>query len=83
MDYVYDNTAKELSCLYNCEQEDAPAQFEESFWHRIAKIMVQLASIRVPKMGPIVRGSSGAFVVGLLVETGSGPYGSTAKFYAY
>lgn len=46
--------------------------------------MVQLASIRVSKIGSIIRNEADpeSFVVGPLVETGSGPYDSAAEFYA-
>ncbi|EFY86254.1 hypothetical protein MAC_07708 [Metarhizium acridum CQMa 102] len=48
----------------------------------IANIMTQLASVRLPKIGSIFRDAAGSFVVGPLIETGSGPYDSAAEFYA-
>ena len=46
--------------------------------------MSQLASIRMPKIGAIFRDTSdpAKIVVGPLVETGSGPYASSAEFYS-
>lgn len=82
IEYVDGNTAEEVSQTYPGEHEGIPAQFQEKFWRQVAKIMVQLASIRLPKIGSIIRDGSGSFVAGRLVETGSGPYGCAADFYA-
>ncbi|KAL8627720.1 hypothetical protein Q9189_006587 [Teloschistes chrysophthalmus] len=84
MEYIHDNTAEEVSRTYPGEHEGIPAQFEDKFWRQCAKIMVQLASIRLPKIRSIMRDSAGSesFVVGPLVDTLSGPYNSTAEFYA-
>ncbi|KAI1144937.1 hypothetical protein F4825DRAFT_458021 [Nemania diffusa] len=82
IEYVDGNTAEEVSRTYPGGHEGIPAQFEVKFWRQVAKIMVQLASIRLPKIGSIIRDSSDSFVTGRLVETGSGPYDSAAEFYA-
>lgn len=75
---------RQKSCLeyITASRKACRRDFEDRFWRQIAKIMVQLASVRVPKTGSIIRDSSGALAVGPLVETGSGPYGSAAEFYA-
>ena len=46
--------------------------------------MIQLASIRLPKVGSIIRDKANPskFSVGPLIETNSGPYESAAEFYA-
>ncbi|KAM3548685.1 hypothetical protein MY1884_009073 [Beauveria asiatica] len=82
IEYVDGNTAEEVSRNYPGEHEGIPAQFEEKFWRHVAKIMIQLASIRLPKIGSIIRDGSDSFVAGQLVETGTGPYNSAAEFYA-
>ncbi|KAF1960332.1 hypothetical protein CC80DRAFT_544786 [Byssothecium circinans] len=82
IELVEGNTAEELSRTYPGEHEGIPAQFEEKFWRQVAKIMVQLASIRIPKIRSIIRDGSDSFVVGRLIETDSGPYYSAAEFYA-
>ncbi|KAI0096980.1 hypothetical protein GGR51DRAFT_578541 [Nemania sp. FL0031] len=82
IEYVNGNTAEEVSRTYPGEHEGIPAQFEEKFWRQVAKITVQLASIRLPKIGSIIRDGSDSFAAGPLVETGSGPYDSAAEFYA-
>lgn len=82
IEYVDGNTAEEVSRTYPGEHEGIPAQFEEKFWRQVAKIMVQLASIRLPKIGSIIRDGSDSFVAGRLIETDSGPYDSAAEFYA-
>ncbi|KAL8640806.1 MAG: hypothetical protein Q9228_002320 [Teloschistes exilis] len=84
MKYIHGNTAEEVSRTYPGEHEGIPSQFEDKFWRQYAKIMIQLASIRLLKIGSIVQNSDGlgSFVVGPLVDTGSGPYDSAAKFYA-
>jgi hypothetical protein len=82
LEYVDGNTADEVSRTYPGEHEGIPAQFEEETWRQIAKIMAQLASIRLPKIGSIIRDGSESFVVGPLVETGSGRYDSAAECYA-
>jgi hypothetical protein len=82
LEYIHGNTAEEVSRQYPGDHEGIPAQFEEKFWRQIAKIMIQLGSIRLPRIGSIIRDGPGSFVVGPLVETGSGPYGSAAEFYA-
>ncbi|GAB1311967.1 hypothetical protein MFIFM68171_02177 [Madurella fahalii] len=81
IEYIHGNTAEDVSRTYPGKHEGIPAQFQEKFWRQVAKIMVQLASIRLPKIGSIIRDSSNSFVVGPLIETGSGPYDSAAEFY--
>ena len=82
-DYIHGNTAEEVSRAYPGD-DDIPVQFRKKFWWNIAKIMVQLASVRLPKIGSIFRDETrpDSFIVGPLVETGSGPYDSAAEFYA-
>ena len=82
MEYIDGNTAEEVSRTYPGMHEGIPTQYEEKFWCQVAKIMVQLASVRLPKIGSIIRDGSDSFVVGPLIETGSGPYDSAAEFYA-
>lgn len=69
---------------YTAEEVSRTYQFEEKFWRQVAKIMVQLASIQLPKIGSIYQdGNAPALiVVGPFVETGSGPYQPVAEFYA-
>ena len=45
--------------------------------------MIQLGSVRLPKIGSIFRNSSGggSFIVGPLIETDSGPYNTSTEFY--
>lgn len=83
MEYVHGNTAEEVSRTYPGEHEGIPAQFQEKFWRQVAKTMLQLASIRLPKIGSILRDEADpdSFIVGPLVETGSGPYDSATEFY--
>ena len=83
-DYVHGNTAEEVSRAYPGDYTGIPPQFQRKFWRNLARIMVQLASVRLPKIGSIFRDEArpSSFVVGPLVETGSGPYDSSADFYA-
>ncbi|KAM3499699.1 hypothetical protein MY11210_009593 [Beauveria gryllotalpidicola] len=64
IEYIDGNTAEEVSRNYSGEHEGIPAQFEEKFWRHVAKIMIQLASIRLPKIGSIIRDGSDSFVAG-------------------
>lgn len=82
MEYVHDNTAQEMSQTYPGDNEGIPAKFEEKFWRQLARLMIQLASVRLSKIGSITRDESGSFVVGPLIETCSGPYSSASEFYA-
>ncbi|KID81986.1 Protein kinase-like domain protein [Metarhizium guizhouense ARSEF 977] len=82
MEYVHGNTAEEVSQSYPGNREGIPELFREKFWRQIANIMTQLASVRLPRIGSIVRDAAGSFVAGPLIETGSGPYDSAAEFYA-
>ncbi|KAL9584168.1 MAG: hypothetical protein Q9212_002285 [Teloschistes hypoglaucus] len=84
MEYIHGNTAEEVSRTYPGEHEGIPPQFEDKFWRQYAKIMIELASIRLPKIGSIIRNNtdSESFVVGPVVDTESGPYDSAAAFYA-
>lgn len=84
IEYVHGNTAQEMSRTYPGDHEGIPAQFEEKFWRQVATVMLQLASIRLPKIGSIFRDETnpGSFVVGPFIDTGSGPYDSAADFYA-
>jgi hypothetical protein len=83
MEYIHGNTAEEVSQSYSGDHEGIPPKFREKFWGQMATIMVQLASIRVPKIGSIFRSNTDTdlYIVGPMVETGSGPYGSAAEFY--
>ncbi|KAG8406148.1 hypothetical protein J3458_021475 [Metarhizium acridum] len=82
IEYVHGNTAEEVSQSYPGNQERIPEPFREKILTPIANIMTQLASVRLPKIGSIFRDAAGSFVVGPLIETGSGPYDSAAEFYA-
>ena len=82
MEYIHGNTAQEISQAYPGDYEGIPAEFKEKFWRQLAQIMIQLAPIRLSKIGSITRDESGSFVVGPLIETGSGPYNSASEFYA-
>lgn len=79
MEYIHGNTAQEVTHAY----EGMPPRFREKFWSQVATIMVQLASVRLPKIGSIYRDSeySDSFIVGPLVETETGPYVSASEFY--
>lgn len=83
MEYVHGNTAEEVAQSFPGDHEGIPEEFEEKFWRQVGRIMVQLASIRMPNIGSIYRDESdpSKFVVGPLVKTGSGPYESSANFY--
>lgn len=84
MEYIHGNTAEEMAQSFPEEHEGIPGEFEEKFWRQLTAIMVQLASTRLPRVGSIFKDESdpAKFVVGPLAETGSGPYGSSAEFYA-
>jgi hypothetical protein len=86
LDYVHGNTAEEVSRSYLGDHRGIPVQFEEKFFRQVAKIMIQLASVRLPNNGSIFPDeadpNSESFIVGPLIETGTGPYKSTAEFYA-
>lgn len=81
MEYVPGNRAEEVAQNFPGDHEGIPEQFEEKFWREVAKIMIQLASIRLPKITSIVRDEAdpAKYVVGPLIETGSGPYESAAS----
>jgi hypothetical protein len=83
MEYVHGNTAEEVSKTYPGNHVGIPAQFREKFWRQLAQIMVQLAAVRLPKIGSVFRSSTDpdSFIVGPIVETGSGPFNSAAEFY--
>lgn len=54
MEYIQGNTAEEVSQSYPGNHEGIPAQFEATFWERLAEVMVHLASIRLPKIGSLI-----------------------------
>ncbi|OAA57010.1 Protein kinase-like domain protein [Niveomyces insectorum RCEF 264] len=84
LEYIHGNTAEEMSQRYPGDHEGIPSQFETKFWRQLAHIMIQLASVRLPKIGSIIHDekTTGSFLVGPLVETGTGPYESSAEFYS-
>lgn len=83
IEYINGNTAEEVARNHPGEHHGGiPAHLQEKFWRHIAKIMIQLASIRLPQIGSITRDGLDSFVVGPLVETGTGPYSSATEFYA-
>ncbi|KAI9814502.1 MAG: hypothetical protein M1826_002249 [Phylliscum demangeonii] len=80
MDYVDGETADTLSEQFSDGYEGIPPPFAEHFMRQMAKIMVELASLRFPKIGGLVK--DGASVrVGPMSETGAGPYDSPLDFY--
>ena len=83
MEFVEGNTAEELSRNFPGDHDGIPEKFQDKFWRQIAWVMIQLASVRVLKIGSLYRdiANRDAFTVGPLVETGSGPYDSVAHFY--
>ncbi|KAK5998752.1 hypothetical protein PT974_01134 [Cladobotryum mycophilum] len=56
IEYIHGNTAYELFQTYRVDHDSIPEEFEEKFWRQMAQLMVQLASIRLPKMGSITHG---------------------------
>ncbi|KJR90032.1 uncharacterized protein SPSK_06434 [Sporothrix schenckii 1099-18] len=84
LEYIHGNTAKDVSKSYPGDHEGIPPQFETKFWRQFAHTMIQLASIRMPKIASIVydEKNTGSFTVGPFVETGTGPQESPAEFYS-
>ncbi|KJZ73501.1 hypothetical protein HIM_07057 [Hirsutella minnesotensis 3608] len=81
--HVHASTAEHMSKAYPGHHEGVPPRYQHKFFKQLAGIMVKLASVRLPKIGSITRteGSKDRFVIGPLVETGTGPYDSAVDFY--
>ncbi|KAJ8131444.1 hypothetical protein O1611_g2185 [Lasiodiplodia mahajangana] len=84
LEYICGNAADDFSRTFpGTHPNGIPEKFQEKFWRQIAWIMIQLASIRMPKIGSIYRNQSRPdyFTIGPFVDTSSGPYNSTVQFY--
>lgn len=83
IDYVHGTTAAEVSRSYTGDYESIPEEYQEKFWRQVANVILQLASIRLSKIGSIIRDPSkpDLFMMGPIVETSSGPYDSASEFY--
>ena len=70
-EYIYGSTAVEVSRACPGDHEGIPAQFVDKFWRQVAKAIVQLASIRLPKISSIIRNEDdlSSIPVGPLVDT--------------
>ncbi|WEW61183.1 hypothetical protein PRK78_006673 [Emydomyces testavorans] len=73
MDYVHGSTAEELSNSYPGDHEGIPEKYADKFMRQVAQIMVQLAALRLPKIGSIVPMEKDS--------TESGPYKTASEFY--
>lgn len=84
MDYIHGNTASYLSRVYPGNHEGIPPAFQSKFWQQIGRFMSELATLRLPRIGSIFHDAKqeGAYNIGPLMETHSGPYFSTDEFYS-
>lgn len=87
LEYIHGSTAEHMSRAHpGGDREGIPEEFRAKFWAQLASVVLQLAAVRLPKIGSIVRdgaaGGDGGFTVGPLVGTASGPYDSAAEYHA-
>jgi hypothetical protein len=84
MDYVHGTTALELSTAAG-NYMHVPAQYLNHYYTQMAKIMVELASLRFECIGSLIGNISsdnvGEVKVGPIAETGEGPYQTALEFY--
>ncbi|KAL3469908.1 hypothetical protein BJX99DRAFT_251616 [Aspergillus californicus] len=57
-----------------------PPERRETFFGEMARIQVELASVRMPKIGSIIRQADGSFDIGPFPKVG-GPFSSAADFF--
>jgi hypothetical protein len=84
MDYVHGTTAFNLSVAAG-NPTHIPIQYFDHYSAQIAKIMVELASMRFERIGSLIGNLSPDAIddarIGPIAETGEGPYDTAQKFY--
>jgi aminoglycoside phosphotransferase (APT) family kinase protein len=84
MDYVHGTTAFNLSVAAGNPMQ-IPTQYFDHYSTQIAKIMVELASIRFERIGSLTGGLSSDTIddvrIGPIAETGEGHYDTAQDFY--
>ncbi|KAF2753263.1 hypothetical protein EJ05DRAFT_458272 [Pseudovirgaria hyperparasitica] len=80
MEFVPADTAMDSFGGWPVHRGKIPAPFRRKFYTGMAKIQVELASVRFPKIGSIIKLSNGEYSVGPIPRIG-GPFDSAADFF--
>ena len=82
MEFIDANSAEDVAARQGAPWGMIPDRFELHFWRQIAGVMVELASIRAPRIGSIAAGSTKSqILLAPLSDSRSGPYSSRSEFY--
>jgi hypothetical protein len=94
MDYIHGSTAFDQSMALG-DPMRVPDEYQAHFFAQVSRIMVELASIRFPAIGSVLKvdksadhgqigdeeGLHSEFTTGLCADTYTGPYSNSSDFY--
>ncbi|KAL2169452.1 hypothetical protein VTG60DRAFT_5996 [Thermothelomyces hinnuleus] len=79
-EFLPGNVAIDLDGAYATHQGQVPTQHRKDFYRSVARIHVQMASLRFHKIGTIVRAEDGSYTVGPFTDIG-GPFDTATDFF--
>ncbi|KAH8727750.1 kinase-like domain-containing protein [Phaeosphaeriaceae sp. PMI808] len=80
LEYIPADTAMDSFGGWPAHKGHIPTHFRSKFYTKMAKIQVDLTSVRFPKIGSIVQLSDGSYSVGAIPRIG-GPFETAAGFF--
>jgi hypothetical protein len=80
MEYIPADTAMDSFGGYPVHKGKTPPEFKTQFYATMARIQVEIASVRFPQIGSVIQCSDGIYSVGPIPGIG-GPFDSAADFF--
>ncbi|CZR66037.1 uncharacterized protein PAC_15938 [Phialocephala subalpina] len=80
MEFLPGNVAIDADGGYEAHRGKIPLQRRGSFYDAVAQVQVQMTSVRLPKIGTIVRSKDGSYDVGPFPDIG-GPFETATAFF--
>ncbi|KFY68165.1 hypothetical protein V498_10727 [Pseudogymnoascus sp. VKM F-4517 (FW-2822)] len=80
MEFLPGNVAMDADGGYETHNGEIPPQHKTNFYKRIAQVQVEMASVRLPRIGTIIKCTDGSYDIGPLPDLG-GPFDTATAFF--